>query len=838
MPRIPQNVEALLQALRFRDPQSDGLRQLSESQWTDLLGLCDLMHLTLPLARAYSSALPVWVRTRIERNYSDNSAHFERVKAAYTEAAHAFHENGIEFLVIKGFTHYPDFVDDPRLRLQCDVDFVVLRKSVFVAQKALLRLGYVSDKTLVDWGYDPEADPEHLPCDHLPGLSRKTDWLWKGNFFDPEIPVGMELHFRLWDEPLMRLKLSGLEEFWNRRVQRSIEGIQFASLHQADRVGYVALHLLSDLQRGALVLKGAYELAGFLHRTASDDALWQTWQNQHDDDLRETEAVGFCLAKGIFPCEISPCVVAELDRLPAAIHQWFKEFALSPVERIFSPNKDSVWLHVAMLKSPRDQIAAIRQGLVPGRVPPVDVPGRDTNKRGEQRRFWPSHRYAKYLSYITLRIVHHSRALVSSLMHGLQWWLGSRGLEKDFWIFFAASFCFDLGGFIFFLLFNLYLADMGFTQRTLGWVMGAMSAGTIAGSLPAGVLAQRIGIRKSLLFCFAFVSGLSVLRATLTAEHSQLAFAFLSGAAMSIWAVCLSPALAQLTSEKARPFAFSLVFSTGIGIGVLGGLVGGYLPAWVGHALPAIGSAYSMKIALFIAAGIVALGLWPTMQMHLPHSFTRESKLYPRGRFMLRYLPAIGVWSLVTGSLGPFFNLYFSQHLHMDVPRIGVVFSVAQLAQVVAILLSPLIYRRFGLIAGIMYTQFATALALAGLASAPVASIAALVYTGYMAFQWMSEPGMYSLLMGKVQPSERSGASALNFLVISSASAVATVLAGEGITRFGYPTVIRMTAALAFVAALLFGFLLRDVVSEKEGSKEITASSRTAGEASLSASAD
>jgi predicted MFS family arabinose efflux permease len=107
-----------------------------------------------------------------------------------------------------------------------------------------------------------------------------------------------------------------------------------------------------------------------------------------------------------------------------------------------------------------------------------------------------------------------------------------------------------------------------------------------------------------------------------------------------------------------------------------------------------------------------------------------------------------------------------------------------------------------------------------------------------MAFQWMSEPGMYSLLMGKVQLSERSGASALNFLVISSASAVATVLAGEGITRFGYPTVIRMTAALAFVAALLFGFLLRDVVSEKEGSKEITASSRTAGEASLSASAD
>ena len=128
----------------------------------------------------------------------------------------------------------------------------------------------------------------------------------------------------------------------------------------------------------------------------------------------------------------------------------------------------------------------------------------------------------------------------------------------------------------------------------------------------------------------------------------------------------------------------------------------------------------------------------------------REKKLYPRNPFLFRFLFAIALWSLVTGSLGPFFNIYFSHYLRMSVPRIGMVFSAAQLSQVLAVLLAPLIYKRFGLIAGIMYTQIATALALGCMAAFPIASAAAVMYGGYMALQSMSEPGMLSLLMTEV----------------------------------------------------------------------------------------
>ncbi len=154
----------------------------------------------------------------------------------------------------------------------------------------------------------------------------------------------------------------------------------------------------------------------------------------------------------------------------------------------------------------------------------------------------------------------------------------------------------------------------------------------------------------------------------------------------------------------------------------------------------------------------------------------------------------------------------------MPVSRIGIVFSVAQLSQVLAILLAPVIYRKYGLVTGIMYTQLAAALALGCLAVVPMAVPAAAIYTGYMALLWMSEPGMYSLLMSRVGVAERSSVSALNFFVISLASAIAAAAAGEGFARWGYPAVMAVTAGVAVIAAATFRGMLGEGAAARAGS--------------------
>jgi predicted MFS family arabinose efflux permease len=83
-----------------------------------------------------------------------------------------------------------------------------------------------------------------------------------------------------------------------------------------------------------------------------------------------------------------------------------------------------------------------------------------------------------------------------------------------------------------------------------------------------------------------------------------------------------------------------------------------------------------------------------------------------------------------------------------------------------------------------------------------------LAFTAYMSFQWMSEPGLNSLLMGHVAEAERSGASALTYLVAFGAQALAAFAGGALLARLGYSAVLGGAAALAVCAGMLFHTLL------------------------------
>jgi len=142
------------------------------------------------------------------------------------------------------------------------------------------------------------------------------------------------------------------------------------------------------------------------------------------------------------------------------------------------------------------------------------------------------------------------------------------------------------------------------------------------------------------------------------------------------------------------------------------------------------------------------------------------------------------------------------------VAQIGYVFAAAQIAQVAAILLSPLVFRKFGLTRGIAGMQLATAFALLSLAAAAGPVWAAVGYSAYMMSQYMSEPGQFTLLMEAVRPAERNSASAFNFLVSFAGQAIAAAVAGWMLSRYGYPPVMVAAAVICVVAAILFRVLL------------------------------
>jgi MFS family permease len=397
---------------------------------------------------------------------------------------------------------------------------------------------------------------------------------------------------------------------------------------------------------------------------------------------------------------------------------------------------------------------------------------------------------------------------IRTIWRGLRIRLSQKNLSRQFWTFFAASFCFDLGMTMYFFLYNLYLLDCGFKESFLGLMMSAMNIGSIACTIPAAILIQRLGMRKSLLFCIATLSSVSAAMALFASPSAVLALALFDGFLTTIWAVAISPAIALLTDEESRPFGFSLVFSSGIALGIFANLAASRLPGFFIRLGSGMSEMQGKRVVLLIASAIVALGLIPLSKLKVKAPPSTSRKIYSRNPFLLRFLLALALWSLVTGSLSPLANVYFSQYLHTPLVRMGTIFSFSNLLQVLGMLSAPIIFRKFGLVSGVVCTQLAAALLLGLLAATSGSFPAAVIYVGFSGFLWMSEPGMFSLLMDGVAPDERAGASALNFLVISLVQAGSVAATGASFSRFGYPAVLGAIAVIALIAAVVFWALL------------------------------
>jgi predicted MFS family arabinose efflux permease len=280
---------------------------------------------------------------------------------------------------------------------------------------------------------------------------------------------------------------------------------------------------------------------------------------------------------------------------------------------------------------------------------------------------------------------------------------------------------------------------------------------------------------------------------------------------MSFWAVSLPPAVAGLTNPRNRTMAFSLITSMGIGVGGVAGLLGGRLPGFLTHFISGVTSVHAKQIALLVGSGLAALAIFPGLFLAFPRSQApeRARRTYPRSRFVYTFLLALFVWSLGTGGFNPFFNAYFARHLHMPTQVIGSVFSYGQLTQVFLILLAPIVLKKVGQVKGIACMQVATAATLCLLAIVASPALAATAYIAYVCFQYMSEPCVLSMLMSQVATEEQSGASALHFMVVALAGIVSAMAAGAMFSRVGYTATLSACAAVTFLAAGLFYWLLQ-----------------------------
>lgn len=395
-------------------------------------------------------------------------------------------------------------------------------------------------------------------------------------------------------------------------------------------------------------------------------------------------------------------------------------------------------------------------------------------------------------------------------------WLLQKKLCPAFWVFFAVECFVDFGFSLYFFIFNLYLVDCHFNERTIGLVGGALTFGSVAGTLPAGWLARKIGLRPLQLYSMIAAPLLGLARVFVMWEPAQIGLAFLTGLALCVWAVCYLPTLARLTTSENRASAFSIIFSVSIVVSALGGLVCGSLPQLLKTAGYTLQAVDIKRLILIGACGVAGIGAFPLSRLRLPLPQESESqipiksekRIWKINPFLLRFVPLMALWTATLACFTPFAHVYLTRDFHISLSQIGFVFFASNVIQMCATLMTPVIFRRLGLMKGIVATQVAAAVAMGCLAVTHNRGLAVALFLGFSAAQWMSTPGLYNMLMSRVADEERSSASAMT--MFSNALLQSCAMAGAGIlfVQFGYPRVLAGIAGLALTAALLFGLLI------------------------------
>jgi hypothetical protein len=285
----------------------------------------------------------------------------------YCLAADALDRAGITFVLIKGFTHEKDAQVDPVMRFQGDIDLLCLREDIRGAQRVLCDAGFL------------QHQGTELSDNHAVPLLRPHNWKWRGDYFDPEMPVSIEIHHTIWDPGRDRIKTPGLDEFWMRREVLEIPGLRVPAFGKRDRLAIASLHLMRHILGNNMRPSHAWEV----HRM----------MRFHDGfEPTALEALTWRFCQVWFGGMIS----ADTTQ-PQSIEEWLKTSAWSPVTNIVEPNRDVLALHLMLLPSWSDRAAVVKQRLAPTRLPARDEAA------------------GSYAKHVAQRLGHHAMALARTL---------------------------------------------------------------------------------------------------------------------------------------------------------------------------------------------------------------------------------------------------------------------------------------------------------------------------------------------------------------------------------------------------------------------------------------
>ena len=345
------------------------LAALPPAEWETILPWSDRKRLTLQLfARLESFSLDPAVRQAFEERREKNRRRLARLRDEASRVLAILQGAGLRAMFLKGFTMAPSFVPCLEVRQQYDLDLYLSERDARRAHQLLQERG----------AYALDLDNEDR-ANHLPALVPRSGWEWRGDFFDLDIPISVELHYRLWNPEFERIRLQYAEPDGSATGQ----------------LACVVLHMMRHVFRGNVQPSHIYELAWFLEHHSEDADFWEQWRKT-DPALQELGAAAFAIAARIFGARL-PQV-----EIPRPVAAWVQRFATTALDQQHA-GKCQALLQLVFVRGWRDRWTVLHRRLLP-----LHLPG-------------PGPRAMRQTRYVAARAAYHVRSIFGFAAAAVLW---------------------------------------------------------------------------------------------------------------------------------------------------------------------------------------------------------------------------------------------------------------------------------------------------------------------------------------------------------------------------------------------------------------------------------
>jgi MFS family permease len=394
------------------------------------------------------------------------------------------------------------------------------------------------------------------------------------------------------------------------------------------------------------------------------------------------------------------------------------------------------------------------------------------------------------------------------------------------------------------ILYTLFLTALGYDAQLIGALAVIGTLGGALGLIPSGALLDRVGWRTTLIFS-NMLGGAAILTQLLFPLQPVVLYVttFFVGISVAMTIVVNAPLLAGASTPAERTTLFGVNNALNFLAGVLGTLLGGFLPEWLKspavqnsalfHVLDPLlvadPTARAYQAALLIVGALAIPSLIPIFLMRdertraasapalAPESVaTPAAKMGWRER--ARLLPNEGK-QLARGPIGrfsasqvfiglgaglffPFLSIYFVNELGATTAQFGVLSSIQTVLLAGAALLSAPLAARFGKLRLAIVAQTLSLPFLIVLGVSPLLSIAAVAYLARASLMNLGAPGLQAYYMEAVPEGRRGLASSVYNGVWQGAWALGALIGGYLISRAGYGSVF-LVAAVCYATSIL-----------------------------------